>query len=269
MTRELRGVWLGRRRYAPVHALQEKLLVARQKQLVDDTVLLLEHEPVVTFGRGSHPENLLASEESLGELGVDVVRTGRGGDVTLHLPGQLVCYPILDLSPDRRDVRRYVGDLTETMRRLASELGVETGKHPKHVGLWADRASPAAFSGATSAEDLVKVGAIGVRISRWCTMHGFALNLNPDLSLYRVIVPCGIREHGVASLATLGGAPVGVQAAARRAFEMLGDVLGARLERFDDRSGASLDLDGGEPIVRIESTGASGPDGLTSGVVFS
>jgi lipoyl(octanoyl) transferase len=266
MTRELRGVWLGRRRYAPVHALQEELLAARQKRLVNDTVLLLEHEPVVTFGSGSHPENLLASEDSLAGLGMDIVRTGRGGDVTLHLPGQLVCYPILDLSPDRRDVRRYVGDLTETMRRLSSELGVETGKHPKHVGLWADRATPTRFSDATTAFDLVKVGAIGVRISRWCTMHGFALNLNPDLSLYRVIVPCGIREHGVASLATLGGAPMGVQAAARRTFEILGDVLGAGLERFDDRSEASLDLDGSEPIVRLEGTFAPGPDGWTSAV---
>ena len=243
MTRELRGVWLGRRRYEPVHAFQEALLAARQRGSASDTVLFVEHEPVVTLGRGAHAEHLLVPPESLGELGVDLVRTGRGGDVTLHLPGQLVCYPVLDLSPDRRDVRRYVGDLTETMRRLAGELGVDTGKHEKHVGLWADRASPGAFSGAASASDLVKVGAIGVRISRWCTMHGFALNLNPDLSLYRVIVPCGIREHGVGSLATLGGAPVGVAAAARRSFEILGDVLGARLDRFDDRSEGSLDAE--------------------------
>ena len=197
----------------------------------------------MTLGRGAHDENLLVPAESLAELGVDLVRTGRGGDVTLHLPGQLVCYPVLDLSPDRRDVRRYVGDLTETMRRLASELGVDTGKHEKHVGLWADRASPGSFPGVPSASDLVKVGAIGVRISRWCTMHGFALNLNPDLSLYRVIVPCGIREHGVGSLATLGGAPIAVTAAARRSFELLGGVLGARLERFDDRSEGSLDVE--------------------------
>jgi lipoyl(octanoyl) transferase len=241
MTRELRGVWLGRRRYDPVHALQERLFVARQQGLVADTALFVEHEPVVTLGRGAHAENLLASEESLRKLDVDLVRTGRGGDVTLHLPGQLVCYPILDLSPDRRDVRRYVGDLTETMRRLASELGVDTGKHEKHVGLWADRASPSAFTAGPRAGDLVKVGAIGVRISRWCTMHGFALNLSPDLSLYRVIVPCGIREHGISSIGALGGIPIGLQAAARRSFELLGDVMGARLERFDDRSGYSLE----------------------------
>jgi lipoyl(octanoyl) transferase len=242
MTRALRGVWLGRRRYEPVHAFQEALLAARQSAAIGDTVLFVEHEPVVTFGRGAHAENVLVPVESLAELGVDVVRTGRGGDVTLHLPGQLVCYPVLDLSPDRRDVRRYVGDLTETMRRLASELGIDTGKHEKHVGLWADRVSPGAFAGVAAAKELVKVGAIGVRIARWCTMHGFALNLQPDLSLYRLIVPCGIREHGVGSLAALGGTPIGVQAAARRAFEILGDVLGARLDRFDDRSEGALDL---------------------------
>jgi lipoyl(octanoyl) transferase len=238
MTRELRGIWLGRRRYEPVHALQEKMLSARQAGLVGDAVLFVEHEPVVTFGRGAHAENLLMPEASLAELGIEIARTGRGGDVTLHLPGQLVGYPILDLSPDRRDVRRYVGDLTETMRRLASELGIETGKHENHVGLWADRASPHVYAGSASGTDIVKVGAIGVRISRWCTMHGFALNLDPDLSLYRCIVPCGIREHGVASLASLGGTPVGVRTAARRSFEILGDVFDARLERFDDRGDA-------------------------------
>lgn len=241
MSRELRGVWLGRRRYGPVHELQQRLLSARQAGLVGDTVLFVEHEPVVTLGRGAHAEHLLVPESTLTELGVDLVRTGRGGDVTLHAPGQLVGYPIVDLSPDRRDVRRYVGDLRETMRRLASELGVEAGKHDVHIGLWADRASPGAFPGSARGTDIVKIGAIGVRISRWVTMHGFALNLAPDLSLYRCIVPCGIREHDVSSIALLGGAPVDVRTAARRSFEILGDVLGAGLDRFDDHSQEPLE----------------------------
>jgi lipoyl(octanoyl) transferase len=240
MTRSFRGVWLGRRRYAPVHALQEKLLAARQTGLTGDTILFVEHEAVVTFGRGAHTEHLLVPSETLAELGVDFVRTGRGGDVTLHLPGQLVAYPIFDLSPDRRDVRRYVKDLTETMRRLASELGIDTGTHEKHIGLWADRASPGDFAGRGE-RDLVKLGAIGVRISRWVTMHGFALNLAPDLSLYRTIVPCGIREHDVSSVAVLGGSLVDVQTAARRAFEIFGEVFGARLDRFENRADGSLE----------------------------
>lgn len=260
MNRTLRGVWLGRRRYEPVHALQETLLAARQRGAAGDTVLFVEHEPVVTLGRGAHVEHLLVSEASLRESGIEVVRTGRGGDVTLHAPGQLVAYPIVDLSPDRRDVRRYVRDLTEVMRRLASELGIEAGTHERHIGLWADVASPRAFPGAEHATELAKVGAIGVRISRWCTMHGFALNLCPDLSLYRVIVPCGIREHGVASLALLGAAPVAVETAARRVFEIFGDVFGWQLERFDDRRdvplGSACD-DGGRARGELVASDAS------------
>jgi lipoyl(octanoyl) transferase len=138
-------------------------------------------------------------------------------------------------------VRRYVNALTEVMRRLSSELGIEAGKHHEHVGLWVDRDSPSAYPGSAASKDLAKIGAVGVRISRWCTMHGFALNLAPDLSLYRVIVPCGIRELGVSSIATLGGAPIAIETAARRAFELFGAVFEARLERFDDRSGSSLE----------------------------
>ena len=235
MTRELRGVWLGRRRYEPVHALQERLLAARRDARSATRCCSSSTSRSSRSVAAPTPKICSRRRSRSTELGVELVRTGRGGDVTLHAPGQLVCYPILDLSPDRCDVRRYVNDLTETMRRLASELGIDAGMHEKHVGLWADRAAPNTFLGSARAAELVKIGAIGVRISRWVTMHGFALNLSPDLSLYRVIVPCGIREHGVSSLATLGGTPIGVQSAARRAFEILGDVLGSRLERFDDR----------------------------------
>jgi len=161
-----------------------------------------------------------------------VVETGRGGDVTLHAPGQLVCYPIIDLSPDRKDVRRYVKDLTEVMRRVAQRAGVATGRFEEHIGLWANRDSARAYLGTESTHDLAKLGAIGVRISRWVTMHGFALNLAPDMRLFSLIVPCGIRDFGVTSLAELldGPAP-GVEEAARQAFAALIDVLAADAER--------------------------------------
>jgi len=125
-----------------------------------------------------------------------------------------------------------VRNLTETMRRLAAELGIASGLHEKHIGLWADRADPQRFESAERAGEPVKIGAIGVRISHWITMHGFALNLDPDLSLYQAIVPCGIREHGVSSIAALGGRSLSVEQAAQRAFEVLAEVTEAHASEF-------------------------------------
>jgi len=231
-TRQLAGYFLGRRDYGWCLDLQETLHAARVAGSRGDTVLFVEHPAVITLGRGAHAENLLASASRLAELGVSVIETGRGGDVTLHAPGQLVCYPILDLAPERKDVRRYVKDLTEVMRLVAQQSGAATGRFEEHIGLWANRESPRAYRGPESAHDLAKLGAIGVRISRWVTMHGFALNLNPDMRLFSLIVPCGIREYGVTSLAELldGPAP-SVETAARQAFAALTRVLGADEER--------------------------------------
>jgi lipoyl(octanoyl) transferase len=226
--RRLNGYFLGRRDYGSCLTLQEQLHAARSAGAVGDTVLFVEHPAVITLGRGAHAENLLASREHLAELGVDIVQTGRGGDVTLHAPGQLVCYPIIDLAPDRKDVRRYVKDLTEVMRQIASAQGVAAGRFEEHIGLWVNRESPRAYRGPESPSDLVKLGAIGVRISRWVTMHGFALNLSPDMRLFGLIVPCGIHEFGVASLAELMDGPApSVEAASAQAFAALIRVLDA------------------------------------------
>ena len=231
--RRLTGRWLGRRRYEPVHDEQKRLQGLRQRGEIGDTVLFVEHEPVVTLGRGGHAANVLVGAEALAARGVELVETGRGGDVTLHAPGQLVCYPIIDLAPDRCDVRRYVGSLTETMRRLAADWEVAGGPVEKLIGLWVDRSSPSAWQGEQEARDLAKLGAIGVRISRWVTMHGFAFNLTTDLDLFKLIVPCGISEHGVTSIEALTQRTPEVDAAAERSFEILGDVLDAELVRFE------------------------------------
>ena len=204
--------WLGRVRYADAHALQERLLAARIRREVGDTLLLLEHEPVVTLGRGAHAANVLLPSDELRRRGVDLVETGRGGDVTYHGPGQLVAYPIFDLHPDRLDVRRYVRDLARVMIALASKHGVAASfleGDSKLVGVWVDETSPASWPGDPredgGATRPAKLGAIGVKLSRWVTMHGFAFNVSTDLAGFRLIVPCGITHYGVTSLQALKG----------------------------------------------------------------
>ncbi len=144
----------------------------------------------------------------------------------MHAPGQLVCYPILDLHPDRMDVRRYVKDLNRVMMGLAQSYGIHSGVIEKYIGLWADFADPSRWPGVEAARTPVKIGAIGVRISRWVTMHGFAFNVSTDLSLFRLIVPCGIKEFGVGSVASLTGSAASVENAAERALPILAQVFG-------------------------------------------
>ena len=180
-------------RYAAAHALQECLLQARIRGEVPDTVLLLEHPPVLTLGRAlKAASNVLLSPAQLAERGFDLHETGRGGDVTYHGPGQLVGYPIVDLAPDREDVRRYVRELEETMIRTVADYGIVAGRTAGQSGAWVE----ATRQGGRTA----KIGAVGVRLSRWVTMHGFALNVTTDLSHFETIVPCGISDKGVTSI---------------------------------------------------------------------
>ncbi len=234
MASALIAVWLGKRRYAPMELLQRELFELRKRAQLRDVVLLLEHEPVITLGRGARPEHLLASRALLLSRGIDVAETDRGGEVTLHAPGQLVCYPIVGLAPDRCDVRRYVKDLTATMRELIAPYRLAAGEMPGLVGLWVDAKSPAEWHGPERAAAPVKIGAIGVKLSRWVSMHGFALNLSTDLSLYRLIVPCGVTQYGVCSVASLHGSAPSPRELAPRAHA----ILAARLERA---SGALVD----------------------------
>jgi lipoyl(octanoyl) transferase len=223
--------WLGRVRYAEAHAFQERLVAARIRGQVGDVILALEHEPVITLGRSADKKNVLADASERREVGVDYAETGRGGDVTFHGPGQLVCYPILDLKPDRCDVRKYVRDLAEIMIRIAKDHGIAAGivpGDPKLIGVWVDLESPRAWrDGADVPSRIAKIGAIGVRLSRWVTMHGFAFNASTDLTAFRHIVPCGISAHGVTSLAALGVTPPPLEDLARRSAAHFADVFGA------------------------------------------
>jgi lipoyl(octanoyl) transferase len=238
--RSITAIWLGQRRYEPVHGFMQELAQARHEKKVGDTLLLLEHAPVITLGRAAKHENVVVPEERRRALGVELAETGRGGDVTYHGPGQLVAYPILDLKPDRCDVRRYVGDLTRIMIRLVEPCGIDAGLVPGKIGAWVDRSSIDAFPEPEHARDLAKIGAIGVRLSRWISLHGFALNVATDLSGFDLIVPCGITDHGVTSIAALVGEAPSVEDIARRSLPVFGDVLDADLTEM--RDAASLDL---------------------------
>ena len=240
--RTARAVWIGRRRYATVHDLQKRLCEARAGGAAADVVILCEHDPVITLGRGADPANVLLAEAALSARGVDLVATGRGGDVTYHGPGQLVGYPILDLKPDRCDVRRYVRSLAEAMILIARELDVEAGVVDGLIGIWADTDAPGEWAGAPWARNLAKLGAIGVRISRWITMHGFALNVGVDLDAFRMIVPCGITAHGVTSVRALVGRAPRVAAVARARAPRLARALDLAILRVEDLSGEE-DLD--------------------------
>lgn len=238
-----RAVWLGRRRYEPIHALQRSLAEARREGATGDVILLVEHEPVITLGRAADPTNVLFSAEALAARGVDLVETGRGGDVTYHGPGQLVAYPILDLKPDRCDVRRYVRALAETMVAIARDHHVEAGVVDGMIGVWADRAAPHEWAGAEWAREIAKLGAVGVRLSRWITMHGFALNLGVDLQDFDLIVPCGIRDHGVTSIQALTGRAPSVRDVAFASAAHFARTLGQPVNDVEDLSNET-DLEG-------------------------
>jgi len=185
--RDIEVVRLGRIRYADAMALMEARAEARLAKTAPDTLFLLEHDAVLTLGRRADTTHILAAPDELAARGIEQFETGRGGDVTYHGPGQIVAYPVLDLRPDRQDVRRYVGDLEETMIRAVARFGITAGRVDKLNGTWVGGER--------------KIGAVGVRIARWITTHGFALNVSTDLDQFQaVIVPCGIQGKAVTSI---------------------------------------------------------------------
>ena len=190
--RQLEVRRLGVVSYGEALAMQRALVEERRAGRVPDLLLLLEHPPVITLGvKGDGGRShVVAPPERLAELGIEIHEAGRGGDVTYHGPGQIVGYPILDLRPDRCDVHRYVRDIEEAMIRVCGDYGIQAGRIAGLTGTW------------IGAE---KIGAIGVRISRWITSHGFAFNVSTDLDHFRLIVPCGINDRGVTSLAKATG----------------------------------------------------------------
>jgi lipoyl(octanoyl) transferase len=202
--RRVRPVWLGRISWDAALAMQQEA-AARAASGGPEALLLLEHEPVYTLGRNATAADILFTPERCAQLGIAVRETNRGGQVTYHGPGQLVGYPVLNLSPDRRDVKRYVTDLEEVLIRTLADFGIAAGRSclPERVtSVWIGND---------------KIAAIGVHISRWITTHGFALNVTDELlANFRGIVPCGIRSGGVTTMErSLGQAPALEEVAAR------------------------------------------------------
>jgi lipoyl(octanoyl) transferase len=202
---------LGRVEYDDGLRLQALYEAARKAGTVGDTLMLLEHPAVLTKGRGAKAQNLLAAPETLARLGVEVHETDRGGDITYHGPGQIVGYPLLHLGPGQQDVRRYVRRLEETIIRTLAHFGLTAGRRDGYPGVWIDDR---------------KIAQLGVHLSRWYTRHGFALNVAPNLQHFELIVPCGIAQAKVTSMAVeLGAKAPSVAEVEKVVAEKFGEVF--------------------------------------------
>lgn len=195
--------------------LQQAFLEARTQDLVPDTLFFLEHPHVLTLGRNAKSTNVITPKDILEKMGIGLYETGRGGDVTYHGIGQVVGYPIINLAPDRCDIHRYVRDLEEVMIRTAADFGIIASRIAGLTGIWVGQE---------------KLAAIGVRISRWITMHGFAFNVSTDLSYFNLIVPCGISDRGVTSLEKLLGKKIPLQKVRESLAYHFGEVFNRKIE---------------------------------------
>jgi lipoyl(octanoyl) transferase len=217
---------LGRVPYPEALALQRALVEDRKDGRVGDLLLLVEHPHVLTLGvRGDGGRtHILADPSVLASRGIEVFETGRGGDVTYHGPGQVVGYPIIDLKPDRCDVHRYVRDLEEVLIRTAADYGVTGTRVDGLTGVWVGRE---------------KLAAIGVRISRWVTSHGFALNVGTRLDYFNLIVPCGIADRGVTSLEQVLGCSIDLAEVEARVAAHFSTVFDRVLQTSTTAAGAT------------------------------
>jgi lipoate-protein ligase B len=204
---------IGRTRYAETWALQQEIWKLRQANALQDILLLTEHDHVYTLGKSTNENHLLASQEELKASGTDVFHIDRGGDITYHGPGQIVGYPILDLNNYFLDVHRYLRSLEEVVIRTLSTFGILARREKDLTGVWVNDE---------------KIAAIGVKIRHWVTMHGFALNVNTDISRFDRIIPCGIFHKGVTSMQRTMGHEVHIESVRVALVESFGEVFGCQ-----------------------------------------
>ncbi|MEF3275979.1 MAG: lipoyl(octanoyl) transferase LipB [Chloroflexus sp.] len=221
---------LGFMEYTAAWDRQREFARARSSGHIGDTLLLVEHPPTITLGNKARPEHILASPAELAARGVAIVQSDRGGEVTYHAPGQLVAYPIFKLSQHGSDVGRYVRGLEESVIRLLASYGIAGERVPGLTGVW--------VRGGTA-----KICAIGVKLSAsGVTTHGLALNVNLDLSGFDLIVPCGISDRGVTSLAAELGTTLPLTEVARRLIEQICEVFSLQVSAEKDDQGAQLQI---------------------------
>ena len=196
--------------YKEAWDFQKEIFSKRVSGEVEDYLFLLEHPNTYTLGKTAHKENLKGSEHYLKENKISVYDIDRGGDITFHGPGQIVGYPIIDLNNWFKDTHKYLRALEEVIIKTCSEYGLDCERNPKHTGVWKDDR---------------KIAAIGIKVSRWITMHGFAFNVNTDLNLFNGIIPCGIQDKSVTSLSKELNSEISIQEVKEKLLKNFSDVF--------------------------------------------
>ena len=217
--KQLFRIDLGRTHYKETWDLQKKLVSLRYEKRIPDCLLFTEHEPVITMGRATSPANLLCSRDNLTERGIDLFEIERGGDITFHGPGQLVAYPIIDLSERGRDLHQYLRDLESLIVATLADFNIRANLKGGLTGVWANDS---------------KLAAIGVAVSRWITYHGLALNVNTDLDYFKLINPCGITKYPVGSVSNILGRELDLTAVADLMAANLAKLFNYEIEIIKD-----------------------------------
>lgn len=216
---ELAVLNLERTRYRPTWELQKQLVTARAKGRVPDCLMITEHEPVLTMGRGTSRDNLLVTPEELERRGVELYEIERGGDITFHGPGQAVLYPIVDLRNRGRDLHRYLRDMEAFVIAALADLGLKAGVKEGLTGIWVDNH---------------KLGAIGVAVSKWISYHGVAINVTTDLDYFGLINPCGITEYPVGTVSQMLGRELKLEYFTELLTQHFADYFGYEADKITD-----------------------------------